>query len=171
MVAAPAPPRHPGLLRRPADHGQGVRRPPLHDDQTPRAGAGPEDPRPVLPVPALRGEPGCGPLGLLPRQGGQVCLSVPAAGTPVVSPSARADRPGPRPGAPDQGAGHAIADEAAGTELDEPAPEEPGRRGVASVAICRRATDDRTGSCGSAIWGIFTKVRWRIPTKVLRRCA
>ena len=31
MVASPAPPRPPGLLRRPADYGQGVRRPSLHE--------------------------------------------------------------------------------------------------------------------------------------------
>ena len=85
VVAAPAPRRDPGLLRCQADHGQGVWRPPLYEGSATGAAAGSEDSRPILPVPALRGESGPGPLGLLPRQGCRLRLPVPA-GSPVVSP-------------------------------------------------------------------------------------
>ena len=54
-------------------------------------------------LPALRGEPWSRPLGLLPRQGGRVCVPFPAENPPVVSRSAGADRLGSRSGAPDQG--------------------------------------------------------------------
>ena len=83
LVAQPPTRSHPGLLRCATDHGQGVWRPTLHTGQTLGTAAESEDPGAVLPVLALRGQPGPCPLGLLSRQGGEVCLSLPAAGASV----------------------------------------------------------------------------------------
>ena len=76
---------------------QGVCRRTLHTGQTLGTAAEPEDPGAVLLL-FLPGQPGPCPLGLLSRQGGEVCLSLPAAGASVVSPAGGADRLGSRSG-------------------------------------------------------------------------
>src|SRR5512135_3670818 len=100
----------------------------LHEGPAPGPATEPEDPRPVLPVLALRGESRPRPLGLLPRQGGQVCPAIPAARASVVSATTRATGPGSRSGAPDQRQGDAVPDAATAPAMDQSAQAKSGRQ-------------------------------------------